>query len=59
MKGHFGRTLLLFVGFMLFLLALGTGPIGLALLIMIGVPIGLFVASEVMAHSRSASPPGR
>jgi hypothetical protein len=51
MKHHAGRWFVFFCMFMIGLVVLATGPIGLALAIMIGFPILLLIAGESMAHS--------
>ena len=47
-----GHALSFAVLFLLFLLALATGPIGLALFVMAGVPIAILVGFESMAHNQ-------
>lgn len=51
MKHHPGRWFLLIVAFLIGLVVLGSGPIGLAVAIMIGVPLLAFGSLESIAHS--------
>ena len=45
------KLLLAVFAFLLLLLAIATGPIGLAVIFMIGVPFVLFAGAEGMAHN--------
>lgn len=51
MKKHTGRRFLYFFLFVIGLVVVGSGPIGLAIAVMIGIPVALFAAGEVMTHS--------
>jgi hypothetical protein len=37
--------------FLLLLLAIATGPIGFAILLMVGIPVVIVAGSEMLAHS--------
>lgn len=50
---HAGRVLAFAVLFLLLLLTIAAGPIGFAVLVMVGIPIALLLGFEFMAHSRS------
>ena len=52
---HPARWFLYVIAAVVVLVTLGAGPIGLALVIMIGVPILLFVGLEGIAHSGTRS----
>jgi hypothetical protein len=50
---HPARGVMLAILFLLILLAIAAGPIGFAVLVMVGVPVAIMVAAESMAHSRT------
>lgn len=51
MKIHPGRWFVYTLLFLIGLLAIGAGPVGFAVLFMAGIPIGIYVAFEAMAHA--------
>lgn len=52
---HPARGFILVILFLLLLLAIATGPIGFALLVMAGIPVAILVGSETLSHSSSKS----
>lgn len=50
---HPGRTVLFLILFVLLLLAIATGPVGFVVLVIVGVPVAIFAAFDVMAHGAS------
>ncbi|HEV7205662.1 MAG TPA: hypothetical protein VGN18_13715 [Jatrophihabitans sp.] len=53
---HPARGFMFAILFLLVLLSIAAGPIGFAVLVMVGIPFAILVAGESMAHSRSKSP---
>jgi hypothetical protein len=51
MKSQHPPWVTLSIVFLIALLAIATGPIGLMVLVMIGVPVLAFIALGMMAHS--------
>jgi hypothetical protein len=54
MKRKHPPRLILAITFLIMLFAIASGPIGLLVIVMIGVPLAIFIALDVMAHSGSS-----
>lgn len=54
MKRKHPPRLILAIAFLIMLFAIASGPIGLVVIVMIGVPLAIFIALDVMAHSGSS-----
>lgn len=55
MKREHPPRLILAVAFLVILFAIASGPIGLVVIVLAGIPLAVLIALEVMVHSGGAT----